>query len=161
MQATLTKRLEQVSDEINRLKNVVFAMQTTDISRYRSNYEELSLHAALRAERITCNLRNLVYASDVKAKQNYMKAAALAHHIEITEQNRILCVQMPGLLPKRKSHVSTAFLREPLNDALQEYAKDKISLFYESCVLCFIHIYDKALSPGRIRDYDNLEFKQI
>ena len=29
------------------------------------------------------------------------------------------------------------------------------------CVVCFSHIYDKNLSIRRVRDYDNLELKQI
>ena len=32
---------------------------------------------------------------------------------------------------------------------------------YRHCVVCFSHIYDRNLSSRRIRDYDNLELKQI
>ena len=32
---------------------------------------------------------------------------------------------------------------------------------YKRCVVCFSQIYDQSLSLQRIRDYDNLEFKQI
>ena len=30
----------------------------------------------------------------------------------------------------------------------------------QHCVVCFCHVYDKALPERRIRDYDNLELKQ-
>ena len=55
------QRLQGVEDEINKLNNILFALKTTDIQRYGANYEELSTDAALRAERIACQLRNLVY----------------------------------------------------------------------------------------------------
>ena len=32
---------------------------------------------------------------------------------------------------------------------------------FSECVVCFSHIYDKNLSIRRVRDYDNLELKQI
>ena len=35
---------------------------------YGKNYEELSLDAARRAERIACSLRNLIYAADLVPK---------------------------------------------------------------------------------------------
>ena len=32
---------------------------------------------------------------------------------------------------------------------------------FTECAVCFVHVYDETLSLGRVRDYDNLEFKQI
>lgn len=68
---------------------------------------------------------------------------------------------MPGLLPKRKLRTNTAFLHEPLNLALQTYVTEHSIPLYKRCVVCFSQIYDQSLSLQRIRDYDNLEFKQI
>lgn len=64
-------------------------------------------------------------------------------------------------MPKRKLRVNTAFLSEPLSFALQEYLKEHPLALYRDCVVCFSQIYDKALTLERVRDYDNLEFKQI
>ena len=38
---------------------------------------------------------------------------------------------------------------------------DILKLKYRDCVICFSQIYDRELPQRRIRDYDNLEFKQI
>lgn len=117
------QRLQGVEDEINKLNNILFALKTTDIQRYGANYEELSTDAALRAERIACQLRNLVYITDFTGKSTYMKLAANAQDIHISLEDEILSIRLPGLLPKRKVRTNTAFLHEPLNYALQEYLK--------------------------------------
>lgn len=155
------QRLQGVEDEINKLSNILFALKTTDLQKYSANYEELSTDAALRAERIACQLRNLVYITDYSSKSTYMKLAVDAHEIQIIQENGILSITLPGLLPKRKVRTNTAFLHEPLNYALQEYLKNHNLTLYRDCVVCFSQIYDKDLSLRRIRDYDNLEFKQI
>lgn len=157
----LFHRLESISDEIKRLQNSVFALQSTDFEEYRNNYEELSTNAALRAERITCQLRGLVYGANSRSKEKYMKQAALAHGIDIQKEGEILSVQLPGLLIKRKMHTNTAFLNEPLNYAMQEYVRIHSIPLFENCVVCFSQMYDKQRPLQRIRDYDNLEFKQI
>ena len=38
-------------------------MNTTDLQRYADNFEVLSSDAALRAERIACRLRHLIYST--------------------------------------------------------------------------------------------------
>ena len=81
--------------------------------------------------------------------------------IKISFSNSVLSITMPGLLPKRKLRTNTAFLHEPLNLALQTYVTEHSIPLYKRCVVCFSQIYDQSLSLQRIRDYDNLEFKQI
>lgn len=155
------QRLQGVEGEIDKLRNILFALKTTDIQKYSANYEELSTDAALRAERIACQLRNLVFIADQSGKSAYMNLAKDAHGIQITQEDDLLAIMLPGLLPKRKVRTNTAFLHEPLNYALQEYLKSHNLTLYQDCVVCFSQIYDADLSLRRVRDYDNLEFKQI
>lgn len=155
------QRLQGIEDELVKLNNTIYALKSTDIRQYRTNYEELSVNAALRAERIACRMRNLVYVANVQSVASYMKQAALTHGIRINQDNNILSIRLPGLLPKRKLRVNTAFLSEPLSFALQEYLKEHPLALYRDCVVCFSQIYDKTLTLERVRDYDNLEFKQI
>ena len=54
------QRLQGIEDELVKLNNTIYALKSTDIRQYRTNYEELSVNAALRAERIACRMRNLV-----------------------------------------------------------------------------------------------------
>ena len=57
----ISRRIGSILDDISRLSNALYAMDTTDIQRYPDNYETLSTDAALRAERIACRLRHLIY----------------------------------------------------------------------------------------------------
>ncbi|MCI6621746.1 MAG: DUF6100 family protein, partial [Firmicutes bacterium] len=88
----------------------------TDIEKYGANYEALSTDAALRSERITCQLRNLVYITDFSGKNSYLKLAADAQGITISQEHEILSITLPGLLPKRKVRTNMAFLHEPLSN---------------------------------------------
>lgn len=158
---TLYHRLQKVEDEIQKLNNNLFALKATDIRIYDKNFEELSTQAALRAERIACQMRNLVCIASASGKSTYLPKAAKAQGIVIKEQAGILTLILPGLFPKRNVHTNVAFLHEPLNYVLQEYVKQNPLPLYRDCVVCFSLIYDSKLSKRRIRDYDNLEFKQI
>lgn len=157
----ILQRISTIEEHTDKLKNSIFAMKMTDLQKYPANYEELSVDAALRAERIACQLRNLIYVAGVTSKTEYMRKAAKAHGIRIKYKDEILTIQLPGLLPKRKAHVNTAFINEPLHYALKEYLEHEALPLFGDCVVCFIQVYDQRLPLRRIRDYDNLEFKQI
>ena len=136
-------------------------MKTTDVERYGENYADLSMNAALRAERIACQLRNLVYQTAPKERETYMKKAANAQGIDIRQEANYTAISLPGLLPKRKQHINSAFLYEPLNYALQDYLASHSLPLYQECVVCFSQVYDRNGPFQRVRDYDNLEFKQL
>ena len=73
--AIISQRITSILAEIERLNNALYAMNTTDIQRYPDNYEVLSTDAALRAERITCRLRHLIYATTSIKKEDYLRSA--------------------------------------------------------------------------------------
>ena len=54
-----------------------------------------------------------------------------------------------------------AFITEPLYQCLADYAGTHPLRRFDQCVVCFSHQYDQNQSARRIRDYDNLECKQI
>ena len=157
----ISRRIGSILDDISRLSNALYAMDTTDIQRYPDNYETLSTDAALRAERIACRLRHLIYSSTTIRKGDYLKSASVMHGITITYENEVLAVTLPSLLPKRRQRQSTEFLLDPLYFALEQYAKENTLPHYRECVVCFAQVYDQALPTRRVRDYDNLEEKQI
>lgn len=155
----VTKRIGEILDEISRLSNVLFAMNTTDIQKYTDNYEILSTDAALRGEKIACRLRRLIYISTGIKKSEYLNAAGTIHGIKIEYLNGIMEITIPCLLPKRKQSQGTEFLLDPFFHTLSNYAENNILPKFTHCVVCFSHVY--ALPKRRIRDYDNLELKQI
>lgn len=147
--------------DISRLSNALYAMDTTDIQRYPDNYELLSTDAALRGEKIACRLRHLLYASTSTPKSDYLLSAGAVHGIQIKNESGILEILLPCLLPKRKQRQSSEFLIDPLYFTLSRYADENELPKFRHCVVCFSHIYNRELPERRIRDYDNLELKQI
>ena len=159
--AILSKRISSILAEITRLTNALNAMNTANIQRYPDNYEVLSTDAALRAERITCRLRHLIYSTTDIKKEEYLTSAAVMQGIDIQRRGEVLEITLPCLLPKRKQKQNTEYLLDPFTAALGQYAKTNPMPRLQHCVICFSHIYDRELPSRRIRDYDNLELKQF
>ncbi len=160
-QSSLLVRIMHIEDELPKLSNTLSAMKITDTNAYRQNYEELSMDAALRAERIACSLRSLIYAANLVPKAKLMKQAAHVQGIHITHTDHFVQISLPGLMPKRKKYKNTTYLTDPLHYALSEYIKERTIPVFKDCVICFSHVFDKSLSTSRIRDYDNMECKQL
>ena len=157
----ITSRIADIMRDISRLNNTLYAMDTTDIQRYPDNYEILSTDAALRGEKIACQLRHLIYSSTNITKEKYLNSAGVIHRIEIKHENGIIEITLPCLLPKRKQRKNSEFLLDPLYFTLNSYSDKNPMPKFRHCVVCFSHIYNKELPDRRIRDYDNLELKQI
>ena len=98
---TLSSRLTRIQEEIPKLSNTIDAMRITDTEVYGKNYEELSMDAALRAERIACSLRNLIFAANLLEKPLLMEKTAEVHGITIRHKADRVEITLPGLLPKR------------------------------------------------------------
>lgn len=136
-------------------------MNTADLQRYPDNYEVLSTDAALRAERIACRLRHLIYSTTSIKKEEYLSSAGTMQGIEIRYEDKIMEITLPSLLPKRKQRQSTEFLLDPFHFALSRYAGSHPMPRFQHCVVCFSHVYCQELPERRVRDYDNLELKQL
>ena len=159
--AILSQRISSILDDIQRLNNALYAMNTTDIQRYPDNYEVMSTDAALRAEQITCRLRHLIYATTRIKKSEYLTSAAAMQGIDIQQRGGVVEITLPSLLPKRKRGQSSEFLLDTFNAAMEQYAKSNLLPRYRHCVICFALVYCKDLPDRRVKDYDNLELKQL
>lgn len=157
----ITHRIGDVLSNLSRLTNNLYAMDSLDIQRYPDNYETISTEAALRAEKIACQLRSLLYASTNIPKEEYLAKAGETQGIEISHEDGILSVTMPRLLPKKKSKQSSLFLLDPLGAALAQYAKENTMPRFRECVVCISHVYDHELPDWCLLDYDNLQQKQL
>lgn len=157
----ISRRLRDILDSLSRLNNNICAMDSLDIQRYPENYEVMSTEAALRAEKIACQLRNLIYASTSVPKKDYLASAGEAHGIEIHYDDGILEITLPRLLPKRKMRQSGIFLLDPLHAALEQYGEENTLPRFRECVVCFSHVYDHELPECCLLDYDNMQQKQV
>ena len=158
---TLNKRITEIHCEIEKLARTLRAMESTDLAEYPENYEKLSTDAALLGELITCRLRHLIYGTTTVKKSEYLTSAGVIQGIDIKCEDGILEITLPCLLPKRKQRRSTEFLIDPLYFTLSSYVCNHKVPHFKDCVVCFSHVYDESMPSTRIRDYDNLELKQL
>lgn len=158
---TIKKRITSISNNVQRLSDVLFTLGSIDIPRHVNEYEKLSIKAAQRAEWIALRLRHLIYSGTLVEKRNYMPKAVDVLGIEIREDNSIYELTLPGLMPKRKARQGTEYIIDPLVYALEQFTKVHIVKRFHHTTVCFVLVYDRNLPERRIRDYDNLELKSI
>lgn len=158
-QKDLYNKVNQVSAELSRLQNDLCAVERTDILLYPENFTELASAASLRSEGITCALRQLACQTP-QYRMTYLIQAAEAQGVSVQEDGGVLTVTLPGLLPKRQTGVRSDFLMEPLFFMLSQYAMSHTIPQHERSTVCFFHIYDSRIHKY-IRDYDNVECKQV
>ena len=111
---TLNTRLERIQNEISKLVNTLYALNLTDSDTYPQNYEELSTDAALRAEKIACTLRNLIYSANLVPKPILMQKAADIQGITVTQIDCQVVITLPGVMPKKKKGSNPAINTAPL-----------------------------------------------
>lgn len=157
----VTRRIADIRKELLHLNHDICVMDSVDIEQYPENYEVVSTEAGLRAERIACRLRSLIYASTNVDKMEYLARAGEAQGIEIRCEDGIMEVTMPRLLPKKRMRRSNLFLLDPLQALLKQYSEENRLPYFKKCVVCICHVYDCELPEWCLLDYDNVQQKQI
>lgn len=158
---SISRRIRSIKGAISKLSNTLYAIEKADIENYPDNYMMLTTDAALRSELIACRMRHLLYGSTSTKKETYLASAGVVQGIRIREDNGVLEITLPCLLPKRKQRQSTEFLIDPLYFTLSQYADSNRLPKFRQCVVCFSHVYSEQFFHRRVRDYDNLELKQL
>lgn len=157
----ISKYISDLQGDVSKLSSTLLAMENADIEKYPDNYTTLSTEAALRSEKIACKMRHLIYNSTSVRKQEYLSAARAVQGIRIFERDGVFTIVLPGLIPKRRQRKNSEFLTDTLCATLNQYADSHPLPKFQHCVVCFSHIYDQNLPERRIRDYDNMELKQL
>ncbi len=139
-------------------------------SHAESGYESLTdmvLEASKTGEKLTEKLRRLsleVVLDDMKYEQ-YQSELVRIHGIEVAFSDGILEVTAPVLVPHRKESY-TDYLYKPLHTAFWQWCRkrkeeNKEVPEFQKCTVCFLHLYDRELPLGRVRDHDNMEEKHV
>lgn len=157
----ISQRVFDVLGDLEKLKYQLRAIDTLDIRRFPKNYENMITEAALLAEKITCKLRSLIYASTELRKPDYLVRAACAHDVQITYTEGILTISLPRLLPKRGGKYSSLFLLEPVHRAFEQFSTVQQLPKFRECAVCIVHEYDANASEKLLFDFDNLQQKQL
>ena len=158
---TVYQRLADVKSKLSKLSSYLSAMEEMNIRDDPECYSLISNNAALQAEGIACQFRNLLFASSGILRSEYLVDAAETHGIEVEYENRIFSVKLPRILPKKKARHSDLFLLDPIHAALEFYRQKEAVPKYTECVVCVVHVYDRTLPEWCILDYDNMQQKQV
>lgn len=143
------------------------AVSVSDMeSMLRSGKDKLYSYTKKEEERtvetVTTSVTvDLLYGSTATRKETYLASAGVVQGIRIKAQENMLEITLPCLLPKRKQRQSTEFLIDPLYFTLSQYSDNNELPKFRQCVVCFSHIYSEKFHNRRVRDYDNLELKQL
>ena len=113
---------------------------------------------ALLSEKSTAHLRNMFFSVSNEPPIYYYPKAAEVQGIRVWAADNYLRVLLPALLPDKKKRDGCKFLLLPLQAALVQ--SGPLPRFSD-CVICVEHIYDHNLPITSVRDYDNLEMKEV
>ena len=157
----LSRRIAHIRRLISRIEPIVLTLERLDADLSPNEHLTLSTEAALLCERVTCLLRNIVYATSGQRRSIYLGHAAATHEIHIFYHEGIFEIHLPVLLPRKHGKLSSQFLFDPLNTALTNFLHSVSVPKFQECTICICHSYDARLSKGVLFDYDNLQLKQL
>lgn len=157
----LSRRIQHIHRLLNRIEQIIHSLERLNSDLYPNDYLALCTEAALLGERVTCLMRNIVYATSGQRRGIYFSHAASTQEIHIFYHEGIFEVHLPALLPRKQSKQSSQFLFDPLNTALTDFLHSIPVPKFRECTICICHNYDSTLSKGVLFDYDNLQMKQL
>ncbi len=157
----ISSRLDGITADLETLRCHLRAIDSLDIQRFPKTYKDMLEQGSLLAEKLTCKLRSLIYASAEIPKQVYLEKAAAEFEVELQYEDDVFSIVLPCLLPRKSGKFTSLFLMEPVNAALEQYAATQPLPKFKECCVCIIHEYQQNPSGNRVFDYDNLEQKQL
>ena len=138
-----------------------------DALRLAADGDELKAYALLldvvkMSEKSACNLRELVSRYGYPEEQEELEQIVLGSHpvdIGFTEEGWFVVRMDP--LAKTKALASKQYIRGIIAPAMRKFFAGKPNVRYPKCVLIFRHVYDRNFPVRHMRDYDNVEVKQV
>ena len=138
-----------------------------DALRLAADGDELKAYALLldvvkMSEKSACNLRELVSRYGYPEEQEELEQIVLGSHpvdIGFTEEGWFAVRMDP--LAKTKALASKQYIRGIIGPAMRKFFADKPNVRYPKCALIFRHVYDRNFPVRHMRDYDNVEVKQV
>ena len=124
------------------------------------------MNRALLSKRISSLLAEVSRLSNALCAMNTMDLQRYPENYELLSTDAALRAEQIACRMRHLVYGFTTvqkheYLTDPLGQALGQFVKDHPLSHFESCIICFCHIYAVSGGRGRIRDYDNLEMKQI
>ncbi len=157
----IKNRIAHLKRENEKIEHYLNLLDEADQEYQTEEFRQYAADAALKSEVFTCSMRHLLYDFTNIRKAEYLSSAADSQGIIIREYSDMFEIELPCLFPHRKQRMSSEYITDPLYFLLSRYTELHPIQKYADCVVCFVHEYDKELPHRRIRDYDNMEQKQV
>lgn len=132
-----------------------------------ANLTDMVLEASKTGEKLTEKLRrlSLEVVLDTMKYEQYQSDLVRIHGIELKYLDGILEITAPVLIPHRRESY-TDYLYKPLHIAFWQWCMKRKEEHqeipqFDQCTVCFLHLYDRELPLGRVRDHDNMEEKHV
>ena len=155
------QQTNRLKEEVIRLQNAICAYQLTDAPKYPENFDKLGLDMAMRAEAIACSTRNIAGMFLINGRSQMIRKVSDAQGIRVERHKLGYEIVMPYLMAKRNGKHNVRFLLEPLSYALRQYTEKHTIERLQHAVICFIYEYAEDTPRRYIRDYDNMEAKEV
>ncbi len=158
---TLTRRIKNLLLEARNFELSLNELLCTTSDKTVDCAIPLATKSALCSERLTCSLRHLLYEFLDNSKPEYLLKAADSQGMAIREYGGMFEIELPGLFPKRNQRKSSEYLTDPLYFLFDKYTDKRKIKKLDNAIICFVHEYDIEENGRAVRDYDNLELKQV
>ena len=155
------QQLDRLKYDVERLQNTITVYEITDPSKYPENFEKLGLDIAMQSEAVACSTRTIVSNYMTNGRPHIVREAVKAQGIRVEEHKLGYEIIMPYLMTKRSGRHSVMFLLEPLSFALRQFVKTHYIKRMKHAVVWFIYEYAEDTPARHIRDYDNIESKEV
>jgi len=161
----LDDKIRTLRDEANNLKSDVYALLSSDFTKYPNNYNHHANEAHIRAEKMALKLREILPCTTNVSRIDFM--SEIAHELKILICDKEdLTITFPALIPRRKYNLKN-IICEPLDAALSIYSTKRMLdnnpiVKFGECIICVTHYFDRNLTAnGRVRDIDGIEMESI
>lgn len=155
------QQLNRLKYDMLRLQNSLTVYEIADSSKYPENFDQLGLDIAMQSEAIACSTRTIVSNFMTNGRPQLIREVAKAQGIRVEENKLGYEIIMPYLMTKRSGKHSVMFILEPLSYALRQFVKTHPIERMKHAVIWFIYEYAEETPMRHIRDYDNIEAKEV
>ena len=105
--------------------------------------------------------RNLLLHTTFIDKYQLMERVAHNLDIAVEQEYGWYKINIPAVLPTKRSGLSCNFIANPLAYALDQFVREHHPQRLRRCVICFRRIFDREIPDRAIQDTDNLEYKKL
>ena len=151
---TLQARWKRLGESLEKLSAM-------DMTAFPKEYEGHATDAALRAESLAYQLRQLLLTTTTVKPEEYYAKANKELGIDVSFADGILRSRCPAFCPKSGVHGACLIFLSRCRYALLDFFRRHDRPRFRECTVHVEHVYDEQFPTSAVRDYDNLHLKKV